>query len=320
MVIHSRRQFAASFLALLGCRFRLDAQSAAGEPVRPSSIASGNSAEDPQGAKARKYRADAAILFLGMTIYRRAAVGDGEASMDHSGEGASLRRTLFFAAGSDPKRARGVSRLGWMRETVVGPEAAPSHIGYSGVLSSSPEESLDHARQSVAAPNSGRNTFGAVMGTNRAGHSRSATAHFEFDSSAVWSDRALIHQAHSLFDGNVNWRETSWPDSPNQAPPTFLLQLVTLLNKRIRTATGRYVYSEQEYLLTLERQRPVRSRERLIAVRGRIRNLLTGRETSFRLWLDDDSSIVPVRFEFQPRSFLRLTFEAAKSDLRAQTA
>lgn len=308
---HSRRQFAASFLALLGCRVRLDAQSAAGEPTRSSSTTAGNSAENPQRAKARKYRADAAILLFGMTIYRRAAVGDGEASMDESGEGASLHRTLFFAAGSDPKRARGVSRLGWMRETVVGPEAAPSQIGYSGVLSSSPEESLDHARRSVAAPNSGRNTFGAVMGTNGAGRSRSAIAHFEFDASAVWSDRALIHQAHSLFNGNVNWRETSWPDSPNQAPPTFLLQLVTLLNKRIRTATGRYVYSEQEYLLTLERQQPGRSRERLVAVRGKIRNLCTSRETSFRLWLED-SSIVPVRFEFQPRSFLRLTFEAAK--------
>ena len=311
MLNYSRRQVAASLVALLGCRFRVDAQSAAGEPASPSSSGSANPAEDPQRAKARKYRADAAILFLGMTVYRRSAVGDGEAAVGESGEGSSLRRTLFFAAGSDPKRAHGVSRLGWMRETVWGPEAAPSQIGYSGVLSSSPEESLEHARQSVGTPNSGRNTFGAVMGTNRAGRSRSATAHFEFDANAVWSDCALIHQAHSLFDGNVTWRETSWPDSPNQAPPTFLFQLVTLLNKRTRTATGRYVYSEQEYLLTLERQQSGRSRERLVDVRGKIRNLRTSRETSFRLWLEDDSSIVPVRFEFQPRSFLRLTFETA---------
>jgi len=301
----SRRQFSASFLALRGCRFRLNAQRAAGEPASPSSSDSANSAEDPQPAKARTYRADAAILLLGMSIYRRAAVADSEASMDESGEGLNHSRTLFFAAASDPKRARGVSRLGSMRETVRGPEAAPSQIGYSCVLSSSPEESLDHAGQSVAAPNSARNTFGAVMGTNRAGSSRSATAQFEFDGSAVRSDRALIHQAHSLFDGNVNWRETSWPDLPNRTPPTFLLQLVTLLNKRTRIATGRYVYNEQEYLLTLERPQPGRSRERLVAVRGKIRYLRAGRETSFRLWLEDDSSIVLVRFEFQP-----LVFEA----------
>jgi len=238
-------------------------------------------------------------------------VGDGEAAVEESGEGPSLRRTLFFAAGSDPKRARGFSRLGWMRETVWGPEAAPSRIGYSGVLSSSPEESLEHARQSVTAPNSGRVTFGAVMGSNSAGRSRSATAHFEFDAGAVWSDRALINQAHSLFDGSVNWRETSWPNLPTQAPPTFLYQLVTLLRKRTHSAAGRYVYSEQEYLLKLERQQPGRGRERLEAVRGKIRNLRTGHETSFRLWLED-ASIVPVRFEFQPRSFLKLTFEAVR--------
>ncbi|MCL5743487.1 MAG: hypothetical protein M1541_06095 [Acidobacteria bacterium] len=248
-----------------------------------------------------------------MTIYRLAAVGDGEASVEESGEGSSLRRTLFFAAGSDPKRARGVSRLGWMRETVWGPEAAPSQIGYSGVLSSSPEESLEHARQSVAVQNSGLKKFGAVMGRNSAGRSSSATAHFEFDAGAVWSDRALINQAHSLFDGSTNWRETSWPDSLNQAPPTFLYQLVTLLRKRTHSAAGRYVYSEQEYRLTLERRQPSGDRERLVTIRGKIRNLRTGRETAFRLWLEDDSSIVPVRFEFQPRSFLRLTFEAVRA-------
>jgi hypothetical protein len=149
------------------------------------------------------------------------------------------------------------------------------------------------------------------MGRNSPGHSRSAVAHFEFDAGAAWSDHALTSQAQSLFDGRVDWRETSWPNLPTQPPPTFLYQLVTLLRKRSRSAEGRYVYSEQEYLLTLEK-RPAGERERLVMVRGKIRNLRTGRETSFRLWIKDDSSIVPVRFEFQPRSFLRLTFEAAQ--------
>ena len=53
MLNYSRRQFGAYFLALLGCRFRLDAQSAAGEPTRSSSTASVNSAGDPQRANPR---------------------------------------------------------------------------------------------------------------------------------------------------------------------------------------------------------------------------------------------------------------------------
>jgi len=71
------------------------------------------------------------------------------------------------------------------------------------------------------------------------------------------------------------------------------------------------VYNEQEYLLELDRPQSGKDREGLLQVRGKIRNLHTGVESPFRLWLEGASdSIVPVRIEFQPRSFLRLTFEA----------
>jgi hypothetical protein len=49
----------------------------------------------------------------------------------------------------------------------------------------------------------------------------------------------------------------------------------------------------------------------LVPVRGKIRNARTGKENLFKLWLEQGSeSIVPVRIEYQARSFLRLTFEA----------
>jgi hypothetical protein len=83
------------------------------------------------------------------------------------------------------------------------------------------------------------------------------------------------------------------------------------LKQRSRRAVGRYVYNEQEYQLELDAPQTGHNRERLLPVRGKIRNLRTGYETLFRLWLEEASeSIVPVRFEVQPRSFLRLTFES----------
>ena len=100
--------------------------------------------------------------------------------MEETGEGASLRRTLFFAAGSDPRHAHGLNRLGWIREVVLGPASAPAESAYFGVLTSSPEESLEHARKAVADPPSGRAIFSAVNGRNTAGHSRSAVTHFDF--------------------------------------------------------------------------------------------------------------------------------------------
>jgi hypothetical protein len=262
----------------------------------------------PTRTTSRTYRADAVILFLGINIFRRAGVGGGRASMEEAGEGEGLRRTLFFAAGSDPKRAHGLNRLGSMREVVAGPEAAPLEATYFGVLSASPEESLEHARKSVDSSPSGRGNFAAASGRNTAGHSASAITHFEYAASALWSDGGLIEQAQATFHPGVKWRETFWPNAPKQAPPTFLFQLSALLKQRARRARVRYVYNEREYLMELEAQ-PVR--ERLRPFRGKVRNLRTGTETPFRLWLEEASaSIIPVRFEVQPRPFLRLTFEA----------
>jgi hypothetical protein len=293
----SRRGFIGGLVASLLRPARIQGQSAAAVTAPRS--------------ESRTYRADAVILLLGIPIYRRSGVGSGQASFEETGEGAALRRTFFFAGGSDPKRAVGLKRLGWIREIVQGAAAAPSETTYFGVLTSSPEESLEHARKSVAAPSSGVSVFSAVSGRNSAGHSRSAITHFEYADSVVWSDRGLIEKAQSTFEAKVDWRETAWPNSTDQAPATFLCQLAGLLKQRKRRAEGRYVYNEQEYLLELEAPQTGRNSEPLWAVRGMTRNLRTGHETPFRLWLESaDDSMVPVRIEFQPRSFLRLTFES----------
>jgi hypothetical protein len=300
----SRRGFSALLLAPL---FRLRGQSTPAVPTSAPPPAPRDGASSRIAS--RTYRADALVTLLGVTIFRRSGVGGGQASLEETGEGVSLRRTLFFAAGSDPKHARGLNRLGWIREVVLGPASSPSESTYFGVLTSSPEESLEHARKAVVDPPSGRAVFSAVNGRNTAGHSRSAVTHFDFPSGAIWSDRTLIEHAQSTFHENVVWRETSWPKSPDQTPPTFLLLLATLLKQRTRRSAGRYVYNEQEYLLELDAQQP--GRDRLLPIHGKIRNLRTGYETLFRVWMEEASdSVVPVRIEYQARSFLRLTFEA----------
>jgi hypothetical protein len=258
----------------------------------------------------RTYRADAVILFLGVVIYKRSGVGGGKASLEVSGDGASLRRTLFFAGGSDPKHAHGLNRLGWIRESVAGPVNTPSEASYFGVMTSSPEDSLEGARKSVGGPSPGLSVFNAVSGRNTCGCSRSFVTQFDYPSASHWNDSGLIGQAQAAFQGDVKWRETRWPKAPDQTPSTFLLQLATLLQQRPRRAVGRYVYCEQEYTMELETAAS-RDKERLLQVRAKVRNLHTGKESLFRLWMDDSAeSLVPVRIEYQPRSFLRLTFEA----------
>ena len=308
---YSRRGFTGLILAFLFGPGRMNSRAMASTRMSsPQADPGASAAGSILRTTVQRYRADAVILLLGIPLYRRSAVGGGQVSVEETGEGAQGRRTLFFAAGSDPKRALGLKRLGWIREVALG-SGPTAEADYFGVLTSSPEDSLAHARKTVAAPQSGRSLFSAVNGRHTAGHSRSAVTHFEFTSDANWSDHGLIDEAQSTFQANVKWRETSWPDAPDHAPPTLLLQLATLLQQRGRRASGRYVYNEQEYLLELEASPQGGAPERLLAVRGGVRNQRTGHQTAFRLWMENSpGSIVPVRIEFQPRSFLRLTFEA----------
>src|ERR1019366_1007986 len=78
----SRRGFAGFLLAPL---FRLEGQPSA-SPPGPGEGA----VESSPRTRSRTYRADAVILFLGISIFRRAGVGGGQASLEETGEGASL--------------------------------------------------------------------------------------------------------------------------------------------------------------------------------------------------------------------------------------
>jgi len=302
-------------MVLFGSPWRTGSRAMADEVASAPLSDSDNKVATPR-TQVRRYRADAAILLLGITIFRRSGVGSGQASIEESGEsgdGKSTTRTLFFAAGSDPARAHGLNRLGWMREVVQEPNSIPTEVKYFGVLTSSPEETLEHARRSFDKPASSGSTYSAVSGRNTPGDSRSAISHFELGADTRWSDRRLIDAAQSTFQDKVEWRETSWPKSGNQTPPTFLLELATLLLQRERHAAGRYVYSEQEYLLELDTPELGNSAgkaNRLVPVHGKIRNRRTGGQTTFTIWMEDSpGSLLPVRIEYQPRSFLRLVFE-----------
>ena len=71
------------------------------------------------------------------------------------------------------------------------------------------------------------------------------------------------------------------------------------------------MYNEQEDLLELGAPQQEGPPDRLLAIKGAIRNQSTGKRTAFRVWLENTpNQVVPVRIELQPRSFLRLTFQA----------
>jgi len=274
-------------LALLGGFWRTGSQAIADQTAASQNLVSGERIATPR-TETRRYRADAAILLLGITIFRRSGVGGGQVSVEETSDGTSTTRTLFFAAGSDPARAHGLNRVGWIREVIRESNSIPTEAQYFGVMTASPEESLEHARKSISTPAASRSMYSAVSGRNTPGDSRSAITHFELAAGALWSDRRLIEAAQSTFQDKVEWRETSWPDTKNQIPPTFLFELARLLGQRAQHAAGRYVYNEQEYLLELDAPgKPGSKADRLLPVHGKIRNQRTGGLTTFSVWMAD---------------------------------
>ena len=79
----------------------------------------------------RTYQATATILVLGLPIFKRKDVGSGCASVEFGCAGSQTVTALQFAAGSRPERARGLNRLGLMREAVVEQDG---DAGRSGVV------------------------------------------------------------------------------------------------------------------------------------------------------------------------------------------
>jgi hypothetical protein len=269
------------------------------------------------------YRADAVILVLSLPVYRRTDVGSGFASLAEVAREDGRSYSLRFAGSSRPERAAGLDRMGTIHEAVIEQGAALSEAAYFGVLTSSPEETLVEGRRSLGKSAGRWNEYTAIDGHSRCGLTRSAVTHFRLPSSGAPNTRIIGEARASLQASRATLRESQWTGHPaGQAPPTFLYTLMRALQLRQRTSDSWYVYSERSYSLRLEKEpdrqqglhfaeRGLTSRpEHIIQVRGRIREERSGRQTTFRLWIEEGpANALPLRIEFQPRSYLRLSFE-----------
>lgn len=269
------------------------------------------------------YRADAVIVLLSFPIFRRTGVGGGFASLVDLVRDNDRYYSLRFAGASRPDRAAGLDRVGAIREVAVERGSVLTEAAYFGVLTTSPEETLEEGRRSLGKNGTDWNEYTAINGQSRRGFTRSAITHFRLPS-AGGPNLHVIAEARANFQTNrPALRENQWPGrGDGQAPPTFLYALMKAIRCQKRETEAWYVYSERSYHLWLEKQLDRREGhrfaglgltshpDRIIEVRGRIREESSGRQNSFRLWVEDGSSnALPLRIEFQPRSYLRLSFE-----------
>ncbi len=276
-------------------------------------------------AARRYYRADAVIMLFSVPIFSKAGVGSGFAfSEDIDGAGPRARR-VGFGGGSWPDTAHGLNRLGYIEETVVEAAGQLAESRYFGFMSTSQEERLDEARNALK-PGQESALFSAIRGESRPGSFSARFTRFVTKDAVSWRMWKIVASAaERSFDGEcVSSRdERGTPGASDKILTTLLYALLRVRESNLQPSNTVFIYGGvQRSLETVSspdpklgeklRQRGLVTRaDSVVHMVGTTRNLQTGARTRFSVWWDHDSqSVLPVRIELEPRSFLRLAFEA----------
>jgi hypothetical protein len=271
----------------------------------------------------RRYTASATVMLFSIPLVSRASVGSGYAVVEQAAQTLSLQ----FGAGSWPENARGLNRLGFIQEAVVEEQPGrPAEAAWLAFMTTSKETSLDQAKR--ALEESGEMApYSASQGHGRQGRFQSRTDRLEFPSKFTWRDIAqLVEKARGSMVPLGGEPEARSSDA--EKPATFLYQVRrAILDKRPRTA-GSVVFNAKEFRLEAQKESDPAAaahfaEKNLIPAAGAVMRMSatltekkTGIKTPFRVWHEADAGCsLPLRFEYQARSFLRLTFEA---DARAE--
>ena len=276
---------------------------------------------DPSTGLERRYRADAQVILLSIPLLRRQGVGDGAAIWRESTavDGARVR-LLEFSGRSEPERAAGLNRFGFVRELSRTADRERTESIYFGLMTASPEESAAEARRALH-PTAKDALYSAVEGHIAAGIIETTGARFVAPARTSAADRnELIGRARQALSGAPK-RKAEY-HSVEEAPRPFLHALAGLLNRPGSSET-QYAYNGRLYRLRVGRSQDPKAasyfrEQRLIPptaavtrVSGTLRREEGGAPTEFRLWIEEGTPRpLPLRIEYQPKSYLRLTFEA----------
>jgi hypothetical protein len=293
-------------------------------------LAGGLPAAVPAGAEIvaeRSYRAGANVVLFGVTVFSRSDVGGGFARLAETSSGLNGTVRLLFVSGSRPDRAHGLNRMGYIEESVAETNARPSHAEYFGFMTASGEDNLADARKALHGPTDGEVPFVASRGEIDGANARHTVRHVALPASLRWTN------AQQLLD--VVKEDLNGPGAGSgqaelnrgESPGTFLYTVLSMERSPARTNDAAFVHNGKLFRLHAVKRvdekmgaqfvddRLISSSRDAVELAGLIRNATTGTETAFRVWFDRTSpNLLPLRFEFQPKSYLRLAFEALPAE------
>jgi hypothetical protein len=277
----------------------------------------------------RHYRATAYINILSITIFSRTGVGGGYASVEDTAVNRADQVVMKFVSGSSPERAHGLNRLGLIQEVVHTRDGEKPESEYFGFMTASKEESLAQAKVALQSESKGEVSYVAAAGSSRGNDVRYAVKYMLKPSSYRWSNAAEFTpeiQADFFGGDPPHYRETH-----GDSAATFLYSVWQAILGGGVQSESRFMHNGKFFQLVTVKTPDKRVGEELVKTRlttnaaaivrlnGTIRSEKSGEQTSFRLWFDkENSNKLPLRFEFRPKSYLKLQFDAEPKETRPQ--
>ena len=276
----------------------------------------------PEGSAGleRRYRADAQVVLLGLTLLHRQDVGDGSASWrEWTAKDGAAMRVVEFSGRSAPERAAGLNRMGLMQELSRTAGGAGTESLYFGVMTSSPEDNAADAKKALHSTAQDA-MYSAIEGHLTASAVETTGAKFVAAARTAEAERSeLIGKARQALAG-AEKKTAAWHSG--EAPLPFLHALAWLLTHGGVTET-RCAYNGRMYRLKAQRAADAKATalyrgEKLIAAGAAVTRVSAtlqreegGALNEFRLWVEEGSPRpLPLRVEYQAKAYLRLTFEA----------
>ncbi|MCL4783040.1 MAG: hypothetical protein KJZ70_08415 [Bryobacterales bacterium] len=270
------------------------------------------------------YRADITIQIFRIPLYRKRGVGGAVANLRQYQGGRESAIGISFLAGSNPEKAGGVNRFGYIEEVVLEESSVPAEAAYFGMMTSSPESSFESARSALGEANRKQAYYAGIDGSLKASRSVSTAAAFAASGQYTWFGHPPLTSLmkRALLDESSKVTKESRTNPRWSVPVTFLYAVSEAMRQPENKRRARYIYHGREFELETSREPDakkgavfqesglVKNWASVLRLEGRSKQIATGETTSFTIWQDSvDTNALPLRFEFQPKSFLKLTFE-----------
>ncbi len=280
-----------------------------------------------QASFQRHYKATAYITLLSIPIFSRSGVGFGFAGVDEQTSGARQSLSLRFLSGSTPERAHGLNRFGFIQENVEQKNCMMVAADYFGLMTASAEESFNDAKAALNATNGPQVPFVAARATINQQKTIYSVRHMLLPSSYRGSNAdQLLEQVQAEFAappvGQAAGHAEKTETLDGAATGTFLSSVRQAILSAGGTFENRIVFNGKTFQFhaskrpdaktggELRRAGLTTSPDAIMQLNGVLRNEKTNEVSTFRLWFEQGSAnFLPRRFEFKPKSYLRLVFD-----------